>query len=57
MVRLTDEVDFQKYGFSELLEFYYHLNKLNRLKYKTYVQDVIRKLCKIPESGKALSEN
>jgi hypothetical protein len=52
--KLTDEVDFQKYSFSELLEFYYHLGGS---KYRIYVQDVIRKLCKIPEFGKTLSEN
>lgn len=52
--KLTDEFDFQKYSFSELLEFYYHIGGTT---YKKFVQDVIRKLCKIPEFGKALSEN
>jgi hypothetical protein len=53
-IRLTNETDCQKFSFSELLECYYHINPS---KNKKYILEEIRKLCRVAEFGKALSEN
>lgn len=50
-MKLTAERDFQKYSFSELMEFYYHRNE------KDYVKETIQRLCKINEFGKNSLEN
>ncbi len=49
-MKLTNTILFQKYSFSELMEFFYHR------KDQEYVKNMIRELCKIPEFGKAPAE-